>query len=348
MKNILSKINLVKKKFSKIKKTKLNLKFVISELIFLNLSLEKLLFDSKNKSGDPEKKITIYLENLIFKLGNLAQFNEFDKKIIIKKKKFLREKAHKEIFNKLWSQFNISEYKKERLGRYLKRIKINKLKKIIKDKKIIDFGCGHGNFLLSCYYNGAKYCCGIDYGQDTIKYANLIKKKLNISALSVKFKTGSVYKTYEKKELYDFAIQNGVFHHLDNEILAYKEVYRVLKPGGYLWLYTDGGGGIRDYIYDMSQKMLSQIDKGFVINEIKSIGLTTNKAYHLGDGMNAEYRHTTFNKIRSKLSKIGFFNFKQLKGGFNTDFDKPYSKDKFFNKKFGSGDLIILCQKKVN
>ena len=32
--------------------------------------------------------------------------------------------------------------------------------------------------------------------------------------------------------------------------------------------------------------------------------------------------------------------------GTNTDFDKPFLKDKYFNLKFGSGDLRILCQKK--
>ena len=133
---------------------------------------------------------------------------------------------------------------------------------------------------------------------------------------------------------------------MNNELKAYKEVYRVLKPGGYLWLYTDGGGGIRDVTLDLSQKILSNIDKTYVIEKIKEAGLVYNKEYHLGDGMNAEYRHTTYKKITKMLSKIGFENFRQLNGGFYTDFDKPFYKDKFFNEKFGSGDLRILCQKK--
>ena len=96
----------------------------------------------------------------------------------------------------------------------------------------------------------------------------------------------------------------------------------------------------------MSQKILKDIDKDFIVNKIKSLGLTTNKEYHLGDGLNAEYRHTTFCKLKKKLEKIGFFNFKQLNGGMKTDFDKPFYKDKYFSEKFGSGDLRILCQKK--
>ena len=44
----------------------------------------------------------------------------------------------------------------------------------------------------------------------------------------------------------------------------------------------------------------------------------------------------------------GFSNIKQLKGGFKTDFDKPFSKDKFFKYKFGDGDLRLICQKFKN
>ena len=42
------------------------------------------------------------------------------------------------------------------------------------------------------------------------------------------------------KNYYDFAIQNGVFHHLDNEDKAYREIYSVMKKSAYLWFYTDG------------------------------------------------------------------------------------------------------------
>lgn len=111
-------------------------------------------------------------------------------------------------------------------------------------------------------------------------------------------------------------------------------------------MYTDGGGGIRDIMADMSQKILQNIDKNFINSIITSFGLTNNKEYHLGDLLNAKYRHTTYLKLTRQLEKIGFYNFKQLKGGMKTDFDKPFYKDRYFREKFGSGDLRILCQKK--
>ena len=349
MKNYLPKnLSLLKKKILNeikyLKNTEFNYKIIIKELVFLNLKMENLLFDRSNKKGNPVKIVTKDLINLYVKINNLKEFSDFEKKINLKKNKFIRESSHKVLFDKLWTNFNFIEYKKERLGRYIKRIKINNLENKIKNKSIVDFGCGHGNFLISCLSFGAKKCIGIDYGKNSIKYAKLLSKKMKVDK-KIDFYVRSVYNSQLKNNSFDFAIQNGVFHHLNNEIKAYKEMYRVLKPGGYCWIYTDGGGGIRDYIGDLSQEILRDINKNFVIKIVRSMGLTTNKEYHLSDTLNALYRHTNLHNLKKKLSSIGFKFVRQLKGGFRTDFEKPFIKDKYFNQKFGSGDLRLLLKK---
>ncbi len=349
MKNYLpKKFFIIRKKILenlyKINKTKFNYKIIIQELVYLILKHENLLFDLKNKKGNPTT--IVYEDLLIFldKIQNIKKFGKHEKNLRINKIKFIREKSHHLLFNKLWVNFSLEEYKKERLGRYLKRIRINNLKKMIIKKNIVDFGCGHGNFLISCSLIGAKKCIGVDYGEKSINFARSISQKFKLNH-NVKFYTRSVYETKLPNSKFDFAIQNGVFHHLDNETKAYKEMYRVLKKGGFCWIYTDGGGGLRDYVGDLSQEILKDIDKNFVVETIRSMNLTTNKEYHLSDSLNALYRHTDLKNIKNKLTKIGFKFVKQLKGGYETDFDKPFIKDKYFNQKFGSGDLRLLFKK---
>ena len=343
-KKFLKIINVINIELRYFKKTKLNYSFLINELIYLNLKVENILFDNSSNQKNPIILIKKDLISFLERTENFKKFKNFDKQIPLKLNSWIREKTHKDLFQKLWVNYTFEEYKKERLGRYNKRLRINNLKRLIKNKKIVDFGCGHGNFLFSCLYYGANKCDGIDYGFNSIKYAKKISNKLKLNK-KVNFYCRSIYKSNLKNNYYDFAIQNGVFHHMDNELKAYKEMYRVLKKGGYCWIYTDGGGGIRDFVWDISQNILKNINKKMIIKSIQSYGLTTNKEYHLGDGLNALYRHTTLDIMKKKLLKIGFKFVRQLNGGFETDFDKPYHKDKYFNEKFGSGDLRLLFKK---
>ena len=345
MKNYLNKnlISLKKKILNRFKNTTkddLSAKILINHLIYLNLKTEKLIF---TKNLNPEKIILEEINYLYSLINNINNFKEFSSGKF-KRQKFILEKNHKALFQKLWVNYTFGEYKKERLGRYIKRIEMNKIQGLIKNKRIIDFGCGHGSFLMSMVKFKPKECVGIDYGKNSIDYANKFKKKFYYKQ-NISFLVRSVYQSKCKKNYFDFAIQNGVFHHLDDEDKAYKDIHRVLKSGGYLWAYTDGGGGIRDFVWDLSQELLKNIDNNIVQNQIRSIGLNTNKEYHFGDGLSAKYRHTDLKGIKVKLKKIGFKYIRQLKGGFKTDIDYPYYKDKYFRKKFGSGDLRLLFQK---
>ena len=199
--------------------------------------------------------------------------------------------------------------------------------------------------MIAAILEGGSFGYGIDYGKESINFSNKIKKKLKLNN-KLKFTVSSVYKTKIKSNTFDVAIQNGVFHHLDSPTKAYKELHRVLKKDGYAWFYTDGGGGVRDIIKDMFQKILKDIDVNFKIKKIRSVNLNFSKQYHISDDVNAKYQHYDLKTYERYLRGLGFTNFTQLNGGTNTDFDKPFLKDKYFNLKFGSGDLRILCQKK--
>jgi hypothetical protein len=56
------------------------------------------------------------------------------------------------------------------------------------------------------------------------------------------------------------------------------------------------------------------------------------------------YRHTTWEALTARLSKLGFGEFRRLVGGFPTDFDHDaIASDRYGAAKFGSGDLRLLA-----
>ena len=150
MKSFINKkfVILENKIFKKVKNSTINelsSKILINYLIYLTLKTEKLIF---TKNFNPEQEIFNDIKYLKSIVGHIVSFKEFSHK-----KKFIQnfnlEQNHKSLFQKLWINYTFDEFKKERLGRYTKRIKINKIQGLIKNKRIVDFGCGHGNFLMS-------------------------------------------------------------------------------------------------------------------------------------------------------------------------------------------------------
>ena len=151
---------------------------LINELILINLETENLIF---KKNYNPTKDIFKLLKGLEDKIKLIKNTNKFSNFSKTNKQSFKLEKSHQELFQKLWINYTKKQYIKERIGRYTNRIKINNLTNKIKNKSIVDFGCGHGNFLIAASLLGAKKCVGIDYGKDSINYAKKISKQLGLS-----------------------------------------------------------------------------------------------------------------------------------------------------------------------
>ncbi len=143
---------------------------------------------------------------------------------------------------------------------------------------------------------------------------------------------------------FDAAIQNGVFHHLEDEDRAYKEMHRLLKPGGIAWIYTEGEDSIARNLFDASVQILEEVPANLVMEHLAHLGLSINKRYHLGDSLKAIYRATSWDNLTNRLNKIGFGEFRRLKGGLAYDLDIT-DEDPWAKEKFGEADIRLLATK---
>lgn len=111
-------------------------------------------------------------------------------------------------------------------------------KYIDKNDKILDLGCGAGRTTINLFKNGFTNIIGLDIADKLIDFA---KKYSNDYNLDIDFVVGDATKLEYEDNFFDVLIFsfNGMqcIPGLENRRDVLKEVYRVLKPGGY-YIFT--------------------------------------------------------------------------------------------------------------
>jgi len=142
-----------------------------------------------------------------------------------------------------------------------------------KVKNILDLGCGVGRNLVYLSKKGFEMF-GLDLSKEGI---NQLKKILNKEKLKADLITADVYQKLPYKDNYfDSIISVQVLQHSNekNIIKAIKEIERVLKPGGIIFITLCGRyskGEIRKFLVE-SAKLIAP--NTYVPTEGNEIGLT--------------------------------------------------------------------------
>ena len=155
----------------------------------------------------------------------------------------INEKHHNIVYGKTFSK--LKEYQiRELVNNYLRRFKVNKInpKKIFKNKKCLDAGCGFGRGTLFMLSNSAKFVTALDISENNIETARKNIKKFGFKNFKILKK--NISKLPFKDETFDVVWCYGVIHHAKNTDKCLKELTRVLKKNGHLKLFVYGSGGI--------------------------------------------------------------------------------------------------------
>lgn len=343
---VLRELNKLKYLMCGIANTPFSIFVKVLVLVTMNMRYEKIAFNMKLKKHPYLLTREIIYDAINqFKAFMEISFIESENKSIKNFKETKLQKKHLRLWQEIWDRHSKKEFK-EFVNLKKNRLLINKLKQYIKDKNCVDLGCGNGSFTFALIELGASSVTGIDFGEKSIRYANMFARERKIKNRA-HFYVADVLNNKLPDSRFDFAVSNGVFHHLaaDKVPFVISEVARVLKKGGWFWYYVDGKNAISMDLFDASVEILRGIDTSFIENILKSMNLKRNKMVHLMDSLNATYIHSTYSEVTGLLKRNGFANFKRLKGGTLTDFDLDRIKaDPFGKEKFGEGDLRILSQ----
>lgn len=89
------------------------------------------------------------------------------------------------------------------------------------DTRILDVGCGHGDFLKPVY-DKTSHTYGLDPDKEALGKNKLIKNKV----------VGTVEEIPFESNFFDLVVSAWVLEHLTDPQRAFEEIFRVLKPGG--------------------------------------------------------------------------------------------------------------------
>jgi len=113
----------------------------------------------------------------------------------------------------------------------------------MRDKRVLDIGCGIGGPAMFLARNYGANVVGTDLEPQLLELARQRAKKYGLEA-KIDFQWVEPGPLGFPDESFDFVMSSGAFTQIANKLEMFKEVLRVLKPGGvfscYEWMKTDG------------------------------------------------------------------------------------------------------------
>lgn len=294
-------------------------------------------FNIKN----PKKRIYSLQLNLIEILKNYKNFGSYE--VNVKNdisNDELKEKTGK-VYGKLWHKFSKKE-NNDAKNYILERFKNFKSfnSDFLKNKVIIDVGCGGGRYSNALRLLKAKSVIGIDYSDQGISTA-----KKNYNYKNILFKKQDVLNIKFEKNKFDIVFSNGVLHHTSNLKKGIKELYRVCKPGGYIFLFLYGTGGLFWSARKEMNKLMKAIPQEYSQQILDIIGMPSNRFIFIDNWYVPIERHCSHEEIYKIFQSLGAEYIEKSKKGRKTDLETGllnYRKSEII---WGEGDIRLLIKK---
>jgi len=152
------------------------------------------------------------------------------------------ESATGELFGKLWSRYDDALFQAS-VELFERRWLANgELAGYFRGKRCLDAGCGGGRYSIAMARMGAESVVGVDLGEEGLRDARLRQQSLGLA--QVEFRRASVLSMPFRDREFDFVCCSGVLHHTPGIEEGLREVWRILKPGGEVYLLLYGSGGL--------------------------------------------------------------------------------------------------------
>jgi len=230
-----------------------------------------------------------------------------------------------------------------------------------KDKKLLDLGCGTGEFLVVAQDLGYQVY-GVDFNENAV---NFVKDKLEIENI---YKEDVINFLEDKKEEYDVITAFEIIEHLGNPKKLLELVYQSLKPGGYFAISIPNRERYFSRInpeiekwdfpyqhltrWNLKSLSLFIINHSFEVIMVKKeipinwfISRLRALIEFLFKRENKKNKEVSIGPVEKVRSNIGLKSYKSIKS-FIKLITYPLALFLFYGLKFEGGELYLLAKKK--
>ncbi|MCM8795288.1 MAG: class I SAM-dependent methyltransferase [Candidatus Omnitrophica bacterium] len=156
-----------------------------------------------------------------------------------------------------WQKAKKECYLKDRVSNNLYLLRLAKID--LKDKIVLDAGCGAGLDLFIFYFLGAKKVFGLDINKEEIDFIEKLKSKLGLNSLIVS--CADAANLHFSDESIDLIFCHETISHINNVDGFFKEAKMVLKREGVL-LISDANNLCNPYIRYKTYKIWNCFENG--------------------------------------------------------------------------------------
>ena len=217
---------------------------------------------------------------------------------------------------------------------------------MLKDKRALDAGCGGGRYTVALRNLGARPVIGVDISAMGIANARERVEALGLSDIT--FKEGNVLDLPFADNEFDVVVSNGVLLVTTDWQKGVAEVLRVMKPGGFGFLYMiEDPGGIFWDMVEILRVVMKGEDKNAAQAALRALGVPANRTFYMLDHVMVPINvRLAPAEVEDCLRENGARDIRRLSRG--TDFDRVealHRKDPFAAEKFGVGENRYVFSK---
>lgn len=251
-------------------------------------------------------------------------------------------------YGKLFKDFDNKSYFEEARKILELRLQRNNIQiENLENLRLLDQGCGGGRYSAAWKLLGVGSVVGLDYSAIGLDDA---RHRIELAGIeNINFDQGSVLNMPYDNETFDIVFSNGVLHHTEDWQKGISEQLRVLKSGGYGWLYLiEKPGGVFWDKIEILRAIMKNVNKEFAQRILKSLNIPSNRIFYMLDHVMVPINtRLTPAQIENELELNGAISIKRLERG--TDFDRVehiYNKISCAKEKFGVGENRYFFRKK--